>query len=112
MESFLKRFTTKPGEEHNYTKIPNPKFNITGGSYSVPLNELPEFYALYKKHVFTEGKQAYLTEKQLENGPLVIDIDFRYSVDVEERQHTIDHIIKFVLLTLDCINNIKINNGK
>jgi P4 family phage/plasmid primase-like protien len=112
MESFLKRFTTKPGEEHNYTKIPNPKFNITGGSYSVPLNELPEFYALYKRHVFIEGKQAYLTEKQLENGPLVIDIDFRYSVDVEERQHTIDHITKFILLMLDCINKIKINNGK
>jgi len=112
MESFLKRFTTKPGEEHNYTKIPNPKFNITGGSYSVPLNELPEFYSLYKKHVFIEGKQAYLTEKQLENGPLVIDIDFRYSVEVEERQHTIDHITKFILLMLDCINKIKINNGK
>jgi len=112
MESFLKRFITKPGEEHNYTKIPNPKFNITGGSYSVPLNELPEFYALYKKHVFVEGKQAYLTEKQLENGPVVIDIDFRYSVEVEERQHTIDHITKFILLMLDCINKIKINNGK
>ena len=112
MESFLKRFTTKPGEEHNYTKIPNPKFNITGGSYSVPLNELPEFYAHYKKHVFIEGKQAYLTEKQLEDGPIVIDIDFRYSVEVEERQHTIEHITKFILLMLDCINKIKINNGK
>ena len=112
MESFLKRFITKPGEEHNYTKIPNPKFNVTGGSYSIPLNELPEFYALYKNHVFVENKQAYLTEKQLENGPLVIDIDFRYSVDVDERQHTLDHIIKFILLTLDSINKIKINNGK
>jgi len=112
MESFLKKFITKPGEEHNYTKIPNPKLNVTGGSYSIPLNELPEFYSLYKNHVFVENKQAYLTEKQLENGPLVIDIDFRYSVDVEERQHTLDHIIKFILLTLDSINKIKINNGK
>jgi len=113
MESFLKRFsTTKNGEEHNYTKIGNPKFNISGGSYSIPLDQIGEFYELYKRHVFVEGKQAYLTEKQLENGPLVIDIDFRYDVAVEERQHTIDHVTKFIILVLDCINKVRLNNGK
>jgi len=112
MDSFLKRYSTKSGEEHNYTKIGNPKFSITGGSYCIPLDQLAEFYELYKRHVFVEGKQAYLTEKQLENGPIVIDIDFRYSVEVEERQHTVEHVTRFILLVLDCINKVRINNGK
>ena len=41
----------------------------------------------------------YITEKQcIENGPLLIDIDMKYSVEIKERQHTQDHIIDLIML--------------
>ena len=71
-----------------------------------------EFYTLYKKHVFIDNKQSYLTEKQFEEGQILIDVDFRYKPEIEERQHTKGHIIDFIQAILESINKIKINNGK
>lgn len=111
MEAFLKKFISKDGKDHNYTKIGDAKLNVFGGCYSIPDLDLNEFYTLYKKHVFIEGKQSYLTEKQIENGQMLIDVDFRYSPDVEERQHTKDHVLDLIQSMLDCINKIKKNDG-
>ena len=112
MEAFLKKFISKDGKEHNYTKIGDTKLNVFGGSYSIPLSDLNEFYTLYKKHVFIDNKQSYSTEKQFEEGQILIDVDFRYKPEIEERQHTKEHIIDFIQAILESINKIKINNGK
>jgi hypothetical protein len=111
MEAFLKKFITKDGKEHTHTKIGSPKLSITGGSYCIPPEEMDNFYKLYKSHVFNEGKQAYLTEKQLAEGPILIDVDFRYSTEIEERQHTKTHIIDLLQCILDSINKIKENTN-
>ena len=100
LESFLKKFYTKDSKDHNYTKIGCPKLNISGGSYVIPITDVDEFHKVYKKHVFEERKQAYLTEKQLEEGPILIDIDFRYDPAVEERIHTKEHIVDFIQYVL------------
>ena len=76
--------------------------NIFAGSYSIPKEELQTFHALYYDNVFVKKRKEYLTEKQLENvGPMAVDFDFRYSYDVDSRQHTSEHIQDMILLYLE-----------
>ena len=98
LDNFLKRFICKDPKEHNYTKIASQKLNIFGGSFTIPSSDIDDFYRVYTKHVFEERKQAYLTEKQPDEGPILIDLDFRYDSSVEDRQHTKDHIVDFIQL--------------
>jgi len=112
LESFLKKFYSKDPKDHNYTKIACPKLNISGGSFCIPITDVDEFHKVYMKHVFEERKQAYLTEKQMEEGPILIDIDFRYDPAVEERIHTKEHIVDFLQYVLENINKIMNNNNK
>lgn len=66
---------------------------IRGGSYVIEEQDREAFYKLYVQHVFTNRKLEYLTERQIEdgtsanNGPLLVDLDFRYDYAVTERQH-------------------------
>ena len=99
LDNFLKTVNNKSGEQHTHTKIGDKKMDIQGGSYHIPMDKLDDFYRVYKKHVFQEGKYAFLTEKQLEEGPILIDVDFRYTCDVETKQHNLNHIC----LLIDCI---------
>ena len=80
-----------------HTRIPSKELGIYGGSYIVPKEDEPTFWKLYYEAVFVQRKMEYLTEKQLETGsPILLDFDFRYSYDVETRQHTKDHIVDIV----------------
>ena len=45
MDTFLKKFQTKGGE-HTHTKIGDTKLNVFGGCYSIPLENMNEFYEL------------------------------------------------------------------
>jgi P4 family phage/plasmid primase-like protien len=66
---------------------------IYGGSYHIPDDEWSDFMRRYYKHVFVDKKVEYLTEKQLiGNGPILVDVDFRYAATVKTRQHTEAHI--------------------
>jgi len=106
LESFLKKHQVKGGE-HTHTKIGDTKLNVFGGCYSVPMEKMDEFYHAYKKSVFIDRNHAYLTEKQLEEGPLLIDIDFRYDISIEERQHTKEHVTKLVHAIMKAVGRIK-----
>lgn len=90
----LKAHTHIKGEPITHTRIGNKSLNVYGGSYSIPKDEVTrdQFYKLYARHVFEEGKQEYLTEVQGECPPVLVDLDFRYSPEVEDRQHTKKHI--------------------
>jgi len=82
-----------------HTRIPDQKMNIYGGSYIIPREELQTFMHLYYQNVFIKKKFEHLTEKQLDqNGPILIDIDLRYSIDVETRQHSREHIVDLINL--------------
>ena len=102
-----KNTNKKDGEEINgsgsitHTRIGSKEFSIYGGSYSIPQEELSTFYELYYNHVFVQKKSEYLTEKQMEDGPLLIDLDFRYDYEIETRQHTNTHLIDLMSLYLD-----------
>ena len=91
-KDYLKRHYIEKGSAYTHTRIGNKENKISGGSYFISDDKM--FLEKYYKHVFIDGNKEYLTEKQLiENGPLVIDIDMRYSTDITKRQHTKDHII-------------------
>ncbi len=84
-----------------HTRIGDKTSNIYGGNYHIPQEEKALFYKLYYEHVFDKRKAEYLTETQIENGPLLVDFDFRYDYDVNQRQHSKEHIQDIITLHLD-----------
>jgi len=87
-----------------HTRIPDSEANIYGGSYIIPKEELETFYRLYVEQIIINKKMEYLTEKQLEiDCPILVDFDFRYSHDVETRQHTIEDINDMIFTYLDLL---------
>ena len=92
---YLKSNHIKKGQDYTHTRIGDKQSDINGGSYNIK-NE-KEFLEIYFDHVFIKGNKEYLTEKQrVENAPLVVDIDMRYSTDIKERKHTKEHIIDLI----------------
>ena len=76
------------GLSFTHTRIPSPAHGVTGGTFYIPSEKLPEFWAKYSKHVVMNRRHEYLTEKQLTvAGPLLVDLDFRYDASIDTRQH-------------------------
>ena len=92
---YIKQSHIKKGQEYTHTRIGDKQNEINGGSYNI--KDEKEFLDIYFEHVFIDGNKEYLTEKQwVENAPLVVDIDMRYSTDITTRQHTKEHIIDLI----------------
>lgn len=90
----------KPSPTH--TRIPNREFNVFGGSFHIPEEELPTFFQLYYDHVFVKKKLEHLTEKQNDiSGPCLVDMDFRFDNTVSERQHSHEAIQDMIFLYLE-----------
>lgn len=107
LNDFLAKHQTQQGAVATHTRIPDKELNIHGGSFVIPKDELPVFNKLYCEAVFVHKKKEYLTEKQLEqDGPICVDFDFRYSIDVEKRQHTGENIQDMVLLYLEELKSL------
>ena len=97
LEGFLTAHKSNGSGDITHTKIGNTQLGIYGGAYSIPQEKFDEFYNLYCKEVIQGGKDAYLTEAQMpEGGPIVVDIDERYSTSIGERQHSEDHILDLI----------------
>ena len=92
MNAYLSSHQAADKSECTHTRIGSPDHNIYGGSYHI--TDLHEFHAIYCKHVFEKGIHEHLTEKQLECGPLAIDLDFRYHE--AKRAYTKEHILDFI----------------
>ena len=94
-----------------HTRIGNTSLNVRGGKYTIKEEDMPLFYKLYHNKVFLQNKFEYLTEKQ-RGGAILVDLDFRYSVDIEERQHNENLIMDIVLAYLNVLSTlIIIPNG-
>jgi len=90
--------------DHNnitHTRIGDADLKVYGGSYAIHSEELNTFHALYCDHIFVKKQKEFLTEKQIDNGPILVDLDFRYSFDVTARQHTPEHIYDIIEIYLD-----------
>ena len=112
LSDFLTKHTaskTGTGNVNNitHTRIGNQELNVYGGSFSIQPDELQTFYRLYYEHIFVKNRKEYLTEKQLsDTGPLLVDLDFRYSYDVDTRVHTSEHIQDLIQLYLEELKEI------
>lgn len=98
LNDFLKHHKAKDKTETTHTRIGCVENNIYPGKYNIPNEELNIFYKLYYKHVFVNKKEEYLTEVQQKNnaGPLLVDIDFRFKKDVNERLYCEEHVIDII----------------
>jgi hypothetical protein len=108
---YLKQFQAKKGELITHTRIDDKKpfdfkGKIYGGAYHIPDDKYEDFMNFYYNWVFVAGHVEYMTEKQLDKGPVVIDIDFRYDISITTRQHTKNHIIDIVMLYYDKIREL------
>jgi P4 family phage/plasmid primase-like protien len=115
LSEFLAKHNSKKDAnvDSTHTRIPSKELNIFGGSYVIPPTELKTFWSLYYKHVFVNHKKEYLTEKQIENGPILVDFDFRYDFEVTTRQHTREHLQDMVILYLEKLQEIlNIESGR
>ena len=56
---------------------------------------------LYYRDIVSKDKREYLTKSRGNDGPLLIDLDFRYSYDVDEKQYTNDQVDDFITLLLE-----------
>ena len=106
MEKWLRPFITNERTNVNYTKIGNQGLNIFGNKYSIPDDRVKDFYETYKKHVFEDHQDAYLTEKQLDKGKILIDLDFRYDDSVSTKQHSPEHVDDFIETILNIMNTV------
>ena len=98
--------TTNPKPVTN-TRIGDSKLNIHGGSYHIPDSEYAQFLELYAWEVITGKKKEYLTEMQRDkDGPILVDLDFRYDYEVDEKQHSADDIVELIGDYLGEIKNI------
>lgn len=111
LSQFLKQYsvTKENPKSITHTRIGSktPKEdNIYGGSYHIPDDKYEQFLDIYYKHVFLNGTNEYLTEKQRENGCIAVDLDFRYDYAVSTRQHTEEYILDFINLYLEQFKNV------
>ena len=115
MNSFLNKcyYKKASNDEITHTRIKSSELNIQGGSYTIINENLEEFYKYYYNNIIKKDKVEYLTEKQLEDGMLCIDFDFRYNIEITTRQHTLENIEEYldillnILKTLLVIENIE-----
>ena len=107
LRDFLIKHSAKesPGVPLTHTRIGDKELSVFGGSYVIPQEELPLFHSLYYDHVIVKKNMEYLTEKQLEQGAIAVDFDFRYNYALDARQHTKEHIQDMVLLYLEEIKH-------
>lgn len=106
-----KQATNDKSETHTNTRIGNKDAKIHGGSYAIPDSEYPEFMNKVKMAT-TAGQYEYLTEKQLPEGTLAIDMDLHYDYEVEDRQHGKEHIDDLIDVIFSTLNDMYVFNAE
>ena len=82
-----------PDKECTHTRIGSKDSGIYAGAYHIPETDWKNFMQTYYQNVIVKGQLEYLTEKQLvENGPIMLDFDFKYDTTITTRQHKPEHI--------------------
>lgn len=80
-----------------HTRIPSKKDNIPGGSFHIPVDEYDLFMQLYFDAVIAKKTVEHLTERQLTTGgPIAVDLDLHYALDIAGRVHTHDHVVDLI----------------
>jgi P4 family phage/plasmid primase-like protien len=95
------------------TPITNTRIGNPGGKYHISNLEYTEFLDLYYRDVVSKGLPEFLTEKQLDRGgPIVVDIDLRYTYETTEKQYKKTHIDDIVQIYLEQLKHIFIFDNR
>ena len=70
--SFISKFQVEKGSEFTHTSIVKPS-----GAFYIPTEKTQQFHDLYK-NAMVNNENIYLTEKHRDEGPILIDLDFRW----------------------------------
>jgi hypothetical protein len=77
---------------------------VYGGSYHIPDEEFETFMKLYYNNIVSKNGEEYLTEKQLVGvGPIALDIDLHFALDIDKRVYKngdIDDLVQLYLAEL------------
>jgi len=91
MHQLLQDYEVNKGEQFNFTYMAWPY-----GSFMVPEDKRDTFYKAYTD-TLSAGIVPPLTEKQGLAGPVVVDLDFKFSSDVKHRCYTpnlVENVVK------------------
>jgi P4 family phage/plasmid primase-like protien len=103
-KDFLENQKTDDKSKITHTKIGDTKLGIYGGKYNI--TQAHKFNKLYYENVIKRASVEYLTEKQLDVGPILVDLDFRFETSLLERNCTSEHIVDLVELYLTKITQL------
>ena len=108
LTSFLKTHIIKKDSstESTNTRIGDQESAIFGGNYHVSPEEYPDFLNMVYREVFVKKNPEYFTEAQLDKGPLLVDVDIRHELSIQQRQYTQTDVAELVELYLDVIKEI------
>ena len=82
LDAFLKPRLAKRGTPYRFNSTARPF-----GCFWVSEADMPRFYDLYTSHL-EAGNPISLTERLGPQGPVVVDIDLRFPLEVDERRYT------------------------
>jgi P4 family phage/plasmid primase-like protien len=89
---------------YTHQSLGNPK-----GCYNITDKDLPKFYQLYSKVIIEDKYPVYLAERHRKQGPILIDLDFKYklkSSDVDAENRIITES-DYLIVIEQYISNIK-----
>jgi len=100
-ESFMEMFRISKDDvvskEKTNTRITDDANGVKGGSFSIPNSEYMKFLSAYFRDVIKPNKKETITELQLQdNGPCLVDFDFRFPYECESRVYTQENVEDFV----------------
>jgi len=106
---FNKNESTDPAIAPTNTRIGDDKVipKIPGGTYHIPDHMYPDFLQVYHREIVLKSGLEYLTEKQLDSGgPIAVDLDLHFAVDIGGRIYTNDHVEDMVDIYLGELKDI------
>ena len=94
---FMLERKVERGQERSHTSLGDPK-----GCYKIEPKDKDKFFKFYKKAI-ADKAEIYLSEGHRNQGPIIIDIDIKYSKDlkVDDRLYK-----KFMMPFLKLYNEI------
>jgi P4 family phage/plasmid primase-like protien len=97
-EQFIKQFQIQKGETGDITntRIGNKELGIYGGKFGIPSDKYADFLQLYHHETFVKNQPEYLTETQLKNGAILVDVDLRHDYSVTNRQFKDENVADLV----------------
>ena len=80
---------------------------ITGGKFHIPDADYNTFLELYYRDIVAKNGEEFLTERQRDtDGPIAIDVDFRYDYETTEKQYGDRHVACLIMLYLETLKTM------